>query len=443
MTTLETRVESETFASLLGEVERADGAHPLRDRRRAAFDRFAVRGLPTTRDEAWKYTSLAPLARVPFTRPMNGQVTRDTLRGLTFGETGFIELVFVDGRYAPMLSSVGDLPAGAYVGSLASCPASLAPFIRGAQIEGGAAFDALNLALTEDGALVHVPRDTRLSAPVHLVFVTTRHDGPVATHPRNLVVAEAGSVIEVIESYVTDGGQVYFTNAVTDIRVGESARVDHYKLQREGTEAFHVADLRVRTEAHATFRSFFVSTGGRLVRNEIHAPMGAENVTCRTFGLMLLDGEQHCDAHLAIDHDRPHCTSEQVYKGIFDGRSHGVFSGRVHVAVNAQKTDAQQSCKNLLLSRDAVVTARPQLEIDNDDVKASHGVAIGSLDETQFFYLRARGIGPSEARDILTYAFASELLTRFDVDAVRADVERRISSGLATESKTLREEAEA
>ena len=442
MTVLETRAPFDTFGAALTEIEAALPGHPLHAGRRAAFERFTAQGWPSMRDEAWKYTSLATLARVSFTRAATpGHITREALRGLCFGETSFIELVFVDGRFAPDLSRVVDLPSGAWVGSIASAPPSLATVVAENLSEAEGALDALNRALSEDGALVYVPRDASLAAPVHLVFVATRHGSPVATHPRNLLVVESGASLDIIESYVSDGAQVYFTDVVTEVVVGESARVHHYKLQREGGEAFHIADLRVRAAAHSTFQSFVVSTGGCLVRNELHVPMEAEDTTCRAYGLMLLDNDQHCDAHLSIDHDRPHCTSEQIYKGIFDGRSHGVFSGRVKVAVDAQKTDAQQSSKNLLLSDDAVVTTRPQLEIHADDVKCSHGVAIGSLDETQVFYLRARGIGPREARDILTFAFASELLTRIGVDAVRADVERRIFAGLALDSRALREEA--
>lgn len=442
MTLLETPSELRPLSDALAAIEGEASTHPLHENRRAAFARFGAEGFPTTRDEAWKYTSLSALTRLSLARPTIGTTDRDRVDRLCFGKSDAITQVFVDGRYAPSLSSEVELPAGAFIGSITAAPAALAARVREIASEPlRGAFDALNQALTEDGALVFLPRDTALGAPVHLVFVATHQQGPTAAHPRSVVVAEAGARLDVIESYVTDGGEVYLTNAVTDVIVGENARVDHYKLQRESTSAFHVAALHARTASNATFRTFLVATGGRLVRHELHAPMDAEGATTCAYGLMLLDGEQHCDAHLMIDHARPRCASEQMFKSILGGRSHGVFSGRVHVAVDAQKTDAQQSCKNLLLSDDAVITTRPQLEIHADDVKCSHGVAIGSLDEDQRFYLRARGIGPREAQDILTYAFASELLTRFEVAAVRADVERRISFGLAAASESLREEA--
>lgn len=436
MMAVETPTAVEPFSALMTQ----QGAHPLAGDRQAAFARYAAKGLPTTRDEAWKYTSLAPLARLTLTRATaGGTVAPSTLRDLCFGDTDFTEVVFIDGRFSSAMSNTATLPDGVFAGAFSAAPPSVIAAARErlAAPSCEAPLDALNLALAEDGGLVFVPRDVRVARPIHLVFVTTRSDAPTAAHLRNAVLVEAGASVTVIESYVTEDAGVYLTHSVTDVLAAEGARVDHIKVAREGREAWHLGAVRAQLAGHAELNTFTVSTGGGVVRNELTAPMTEPETTCRALGLFLLDGAQHCDNHLFIDHAAPRCASEQVFKGILDGTSHGVFSGRVHVAVDAQKTDAQQSCKNLLLSDDAQISTRPQLEIHADDVKCSHGVAIGSLDETQYYYLRARGIGPVEAREILTYAFASELLGRIEVPAVRADIERRISSAVAADIAAL------
>lgn len=422
MTVLDVKKEADAFAPAFAEVARE--GDPLLARRRAAFEQFAAEGYPPLRSEAWKYTPLTPLARARFNRP---GAASDAVNPHVYGGFECHELVFVDGRYVPSLSSVGARPNGVLIGSLAEAVKTHPDRVTAhVPSRDESPFDALNTALMEDGAFVYVPRDTAVDTPIHLLFIGR---GAAALHPRNIVIAERGAKLVLIETFVGDES-TYFTNAVTDVYVGESARVDHLKVQREGLEAFHIANLRVHAARNATFRSFFVSTGGRLVRNEIHAPLQAEGIEFVMHGLFKTDGQQHVDCHTYVSHDRPRCKSEQVYKGLLDGASHGVFSGTVYVAQDAQKTDAHQSNKNLLLSDSATVNTRPQLQIHADDVKCTHGVAIGSLDETQSFYLRSRGIGPEEAREMLIYAFASELLAKIEIDAVRQEVQRHVCAGI-------------
>lgn len=453
---------NDPFGQAFKTLVRERAQDPLLPLRRQAFARFAARGFPTMRDEAWKYTNLATLSKMRFdqTPQPRHALEREAVRRLCYGDFDRHELVFVDGRFEPTLSTADKLPGGTQVMSLADAMASgldvvstyLPEADRAREADHPSILTSLNTAFMADGAFIHVPREVRLARPIHLVFISTGspHGAdtsltattPIATHPRNVIIADAGSHAAIVESYVSEGG-VYFTNAVTDIFVGEDAHLDHYKIQRESGEAFHLASLRLHPTQNCTFRSFFVSTGGRLVRNEIDAPLEAEGISCKLYGLFLLADEQHVDCHTLIDHLAPRCQSEQIYKGILDGKSHGVFSGTVVVREDAQKTDAHQINKNLLLSEDALVNTRPQLQIHADDVKCTHGVAIGSLDESQLFYLLTRGIGPREARDMLTYAFASELLSKLEIDAVRTDVERRMSVALAADSETRRPSGEA
>jgi len=277
---------------------------------------------------------------------------------------------------------------------------------------------------------VYLPKGTLLEAPIHLIFVSAPSDAPIVSHPRTLVVAGEGSQASVIESYVGLGGGSYFTNAVSEILVGANAHLTHYKLQREGDGAFHVGTVAARQQADSTFTSHSVSFGGLLVRSDTNATLDAEGSTCTLNGLYMVAGRQHVDHHTLIDHRKPHGSSRELYKGVLDGHATGVFNGKVFVRPDAQKSDAGQVNKNLLLSEGATMNTKPQLEIFADDVKCSHGATIGRLDADAIFYLRARGIGAAAARNLLTYAFANELLNRMDVEPIRRQLEAVLSSRL-------------
>jgi Fe-S cluster assembly protein SufD len=287
----------------------------------------------------------------------------------------------------------------------------------------GHAFTALNTAFLEDGAFVSIARGKVVEEPIHLLFLSTTHGEGAVCHPRSLILAGEGSQATVIESYVGTGDDVYFTNAVTEIVAGPAAVVDHYKLQRESEEAFHVATLQVQQARNSTLSSHAVTLGGALVRNEVNAVLDDEGCTCTLNGLYLAAGRQHVDNHTVIDHARPRCTSHELYKGILDGQAHGVFNGKIYVRQDAQKTDAKQTNQTLLLSEDATINTKPQLEIYADDVKCTHGATVGQLDDEALFYLRTRGIDKEAARHLLTYAFANDVISRVKVAPVRAHLE--------------------
>lgn len=401
-----------------------------------AAERFAVVGFPTTRNEDWKFTSVAAIAQVAWQAPAldsSETVTTDVVAPLRLG-LPVHELVFVNGRFAPGLSAVGDLPPGVVVQSLAQAVDSGSPSIESwlgtvADLESHA-FTALNTAQMLDGAIVIVPRGVRVERPVHLVFLSALN-AQQAVHPRNLVVAGESSEVTIIETWAGLKDSSYFTNAVTEVITGANARVEHIKLQRESERAFHVGTIEVRQERDSRFRSFSFALGGALVRTNIYAVMTGEGSDCTMNGLYLLHEAQHIDHQTRIEHAFPNCTSREVYKGILDGTSHAVFNGKVFVRPEAQKTDGKQTNKNLLLSDGAKVDTKPQLEIFADDVKCTHGATVGRLDEIGLFYLESRGISSARARRLLTYGFAAEVLGEIQQEAVRHQLERLVFERLA------------
>jgi Fe-S cluster assembly protein SufD len=398
----------------------------LRRLRQGAAEVLRDQGFPTTRDEEWCFTPLAPLLSVPFAR---GEYSPNGLRRPAFAPLGFEgldchELVFVNGHLAVGLSSLGDLPKGVTVMSLKRAlserPEELEEHLGRAVDPKANPFVALNTSLSQDGAYIRLARGVRVPKPIHLLFVSASHGEPSASHPRVLVVADEGSHATLLESYGGLGETPYFTNAVTEVVVAPNAQVDHAKIQRETEAAYHVATLQVAQAGDSTFSSTSISLGGALTRNNVNVVLGGEGIESSLNGLYMARGSQLVDNHTLIDHAKPHCNSHEFYKGVLDDRSRGVFNGKVYVRLDAQKTDAKQTNQNLLLSDDASVNAKPQLEIFADDVKCTHGATVGQLDETAVFYLRTRGIGEAQARSILTYAFANEIVERIKVEPVRA-----------------------
>jgi Fe-S cluster assembly protein SufD len=406
--------------------------------RQAALERFQAMGFPTTREEDWRFTNPAPIARTSFRSAPAGhgrRVTRADVAALIFaqGEGEGPRIVFVDGRYTSEWSSSGDTE-GLEVRSLREVverePERLQAFLARDPSAGGP-FPALNTALFEDGAFVHVRAGTVVASPVHVVFLSTGGDGePTASYPRTVVVAARASQLALVESYGGPEGARYLTNAVTDVLAEEGAVVDHYKVQRESTSAYHVGLMTVRQGRSTSFSSHSIALGAALARNDVDQVFTGEGGECVLNGLFMASGGQHLDTHTRIDHAVPHCTSRQLYKGVLDGRARGVFVGRVLVRPGASKTDAQQTNKNLLLSREALVDSLPQLEILTDDVKCKHGSTTGQLDPGALFYLRSRGLPEAAARSLLVYAFASDLIGRVKVKALRAGLERYLQSHL-------------
>ena len=401
--------------------------------RSAARARFAELGFPNRSHEEWRYTPIAPIVETPFklANRATGSISPAQLAAFTFNAPEWVELVFVNGHYAPELSTLHNDSNGISVSSLASAIES-DNTVAQQYLAKYAAFDlqhfvALNTAVLGDGAYVHIPRGVVVEQPIHLLFISNSTDD-VATvsHPRSLIVAEENSQATIVESYVGIADQVYFTNAVTEVVLGPNAVVDHYKVQRESAKAFHVATTQMQLDRASNFRSHSINIGGSLVRNDINAVLGAEGIECTLNGLYMANDRQLVDNHTAIDHAMPHCNSHELYKGIIDGKARGVFNGKIFVREDAQKTDAKQTNQTLLLSNDAQINTKPQLEIYADDVKCTHGATVGQLSDEALFYLRSRGIGTDEARSLLTYAFASDVVSRIKVDQVRAQLDHAL-----------------
>jgi Fe-S cluster assembly protein SufD len=281
-----------------------------------------------------------------------------------------------------------------------------------------------------DGAFVYIPKRRVVEDPIHLLFFSTSGEGPSVSYPRNVIVVDSDSDVKIIESYFGVGNELYLTNGVTEVVAGENAIVDHCRLVRESEKAFHVATLQVHLDRNSNFTSRSITLAGALVRNDVNVLLDGEGIECVLDGLYLGSGEQHIDNHTKIEHLKPHGMSRELYKGILDGKARAVFNGKIVVHKDAQKTDAKQTNKNLLLSEAASVDTKPQLEIFNNDVKCSHGSTIGRLEEDAIFYLRSRGIDLEGARDLLTYAFASEVIQRIKVDSVRTGVDDFVMKGL-------------
>ena len=432
----------ETYLARFAQLEKrlgANGRSWIHRIRRQAMERFSELGFPTTHQEEWKYTNVAPIAQLAF-QPDTEQVRRlsaEELARVPLAGVGSNRLVFVNGCYCRELSSTAGLPQGVWAGSLVEALASEAARSQLEQhLARYAAYDqhafvALNTAFLEDGALIRIPRGLVLEQPIHLMFVSIGDGAARVCHPRNLILAERESQAAVLESYVGLGEALYFTNAVTEIVVGENTVLEHYKLQQECERAFHVATVQVHLERSSVFTNYNISLGGALVRNDVTAVLDGEGTECALHGLYLSTGTQHVDNHTTLDHARPHCSSRELYKGILDGKSTGVFNGGIVVREDAQKTDAKQSNKNLLLSEDAVINTKPQLQIWADDVRCTHGATIGHMDQEALFYLRTRGMDQQAARDLLTRAFASEVLDRMKVEPAQTRVKAELVARLA------------
>ena len=397
--------------------------------RKQGMARFQALGFPTTKNEDWHFTSVAPIADRAFRlAPLEVRgVKRSDLARFNFGENGWHTLVFVNGAFSEDLSSAAVLGKGVRVSSLAraikSGTAGIERHLGKIATFEQHTFTALNTAFINDGAFVELAADAIVEQPIHLVFVS---EGEGVSHPRNLIVAGRHSRATVIESYVSLRDSGYFTNAVTEVSLGEGAHLDHYKLQRESESAFHVGTVQIREARDSQLHSFSLAVGGSLARTNIYTSLDGDAATCTLNGLYLTDGTQHIDNQTSIEHIAPNCPSHELYKGVLDGRSHGVFNGKVYVHPEAQKTDGKQSNNNLLLSPSARVDTKPQLEIFADDVKCTHGATVGRLDDLAMFYLNSRGIGPETARMLLTYAFAADVLETIELEVLRKELEKMV-----------------
>jgi Fe-S cluster assembly protein SufD len=393
------------------------GTGALRRAREQAFDRFLTLGFPTVRDEEWRFTNVGPIAATSFERARAAAVPAPRLSEWTYGEVAH-QIVLVNGR----LVGTPTLPAGASIrrGGDANAPAAA-----------GHVFVDLNLAFFDEEIVVEIAPGAVVTSPIHLLHILVPADVPVMASPRLRVDVGEQAQASFIESYVSAAAGATFTNAVATYDVGAAAVVDHVKVQDESASAFHLASTFVRVGRAGTFTSQAITIGGRIARNDISAVLDGEGAECTLNGLYVADAETLVDTHTTIDHARPHCPSHEVYKGILGGRARAVFNGKIIVRPDAQKTDAKQTNKALLLTDDAQINTKPQLEIFADDVKCTHGAAIGQLDEDAMFYLRARGISTLDARNMLIHAFAGEVLDGVTVEAVRERAMRRIEEKLS------------
>jgi len=402
---------------------------PLRAR---AMERLQANGFPTPKNEDWHFTNPAAITESAF-QPMGqalGTVTSADLLPFLVGHAEWPTVVFVNGRYAPSLSRVDALPDGVQVMSLASAlheePTLLERHLArlASYYEQAFAFTALNTAMMRDGAVLHVGADTEVTTPIHLLFVSDAGAEGGVSHPRNLVVLDHHARAVVIEQYVSLGNARYLTNSVTECVLAEGSTLHHYKLQREGKTAYHVGHVETSQGRDSHYVSFSFATGAALARSNIYTTLAGEGCGATLNGLYMLDGDQVSDHQTRIEHAEPNCYSREMYKGILDGASHGVFNGKVYVHPIAQKTDGKQTNKTLLLSERARIDTKPQLEIFADDVKCTHGATVGKLDQLAAFYMRSRGVGANVTRRLLTYAFAAEVLETIELEPLKRDLEQ-------------------
>lgn len=424
--------ENGTFQEHHAALQRRFSPAWLLELRQSGLDAFTRLGLPTKRLEDWRFTNVTTLAKRPYElaslADTEDETTSDEITALVHQATldeEFHRLVFINGRYCGQWSRHHDLPDGVVLDNLASVTNDQPGPVR-EQLESDVHFDdspfaALNTASIDDGAVIDVADGVVLDRPVHLVFLSIGNR-PTVSHPRNVIRIGKHSKAHVIESYLGQG-DAYFTNAVTQVSLDERAQLDLHKLQHEQVGALHIALTSVTQRTQSNFRSHYFSTGASLARNELNCVLNGEEIETTLNGLYMPTGDQLMDCRTRIDHANPHCNSYELYKGILDDRAKGVFNGKIFVHQDAQKTDAKQSNQALLLSDDAVVNTKPQLEIYADDVRCTHGATIGELDEAAMYYLRSRGIPAERARKILIYAFANDIVQGVEIPAVRQHLE--------------------
>jgi Fe-S cluster assembly protein SufD len=401
----------------------------LNESREQALEQFSSQGFPTLRVEDWKYTSIRPIEKRQFKLAQDADHSVDaaTLNEYLCKDMACHLMVFVDGQFSEPLSNFGELPAGVKINDFTTAlkddTETLKTHLGSAADTSRNGFAAMNMAFMNDGAFIEIEKNTNVELPIHLMFLSTGQHEEVTSQARILILAGESSQAKIIESYQSLEDSVYFNNVTTEVKVGPNANIEHYKVQQESSKAFHIATLQVDQQRDSTFTSHSVSLGAQLARNDINAYMGDEGATCNLYGLYVTDGRQHTDFHTRIDHAQPHCTSNEFYKGILDGHSRAVFNGQVHVHPDAQKSDAQQSNNNLLLSKNAEVDTKPQLEIYADDVTAAHGATVGQLDENMMFYLRSRGIDYNSAHALLVYGFAHSVIEKMSLEPLQKHLE--------------------
>lgn len=413
-------------------------SNPIHKIRKDAISNFSRLEFPTIKNEEWKYTSIAPLLKHTFIPALNNTaVSKKQLQKFMFEKINHSILVFVNGFFSAELSDLKELQGDVIAGSIAEAIDNHSEIV-GKHFSKYAdykdqIFTALSTAYTKDGAFIFIPDEKIVDSPLHILYLNSPMNEQILIQPRNLFVAGKNSQATIIEHYASVDDGIYFTNTVTEIFAGENSVLDHIKLQDESKNAFHIARMEVDQERNSNFTSNMISLGADLSRNDFTTRFNDSGGECKLNGLFMIDGKQLFDVHTMIDHAKPHCTSHEHYKGILDGKSRGVFNGKVMVRRDAQKTNAFQENNNIILSDNALVNTKPQLEIFADDVKCSHGATIGQIDDEALFYLKARGIGDKTARGMLIHAFASDVVNSIKVEAIKNYLEEILTNKFSPE----------
>jgi Fe-S cluster assembly protein SufD len=406
----------------------------VKERREHAATRFATVGFPTTRQEDWRFTNVSPIAEAKFPLAQGSfKQAASLIAGVSV--PGAVRLAIVNGEISAALSDLSALPKGLRIAGLRDGSRDgsdgLEQHLAKTFSIDAHPFAALNTSFLDDGVAIFIARHAAIETAIHIVTVTGGDSGPVAAHPRVLVVAGENSQARIAHTFIGAADSTYFTNSVAEVVVGEGANVEYYTDQRESDSAFHIANLQAHVSAKGVFASHAFLTGAKIMRHDIGIALKGEGADCTMNGVYLADGDRLMDTHTSLDHAMPHCTSHELYKGILAGRSKAVFNGRIIVRIDAQKTDAKQTNRALLLSDEATINSNPQLEIFADDVKCTHGAAVGQLDEEAMFYLQARGLTRPEARDMMLHAFAGEVIEGLKIPALREQIERNFFATLA------------
>lgn len=440
---VQARRGQEAYASQFETFSNGPGAGApewLRQLRAEGFARFEASGFPTTRHEDWKYTNVAPIARgryIPAWECTGAVLSEADVEELIVSRPGWRSLVFLNGIFNEQLSSDVPGPDGVIVSSLSKALESSPELVRQhlgryADLDSNG-FIGLNSAFIDEGAFVHIAPGAQLENPIQLIFVTSA-DEAVVSYPRNLVILEPGSKATTIESYVGAGSEPSFTNAVTEVVVGEGARLNHYKVQREGSETFHVGTTQIHQGRESQVSTFSLDVGGKLGRNDLNVDFQGEAGECSLNGLFVTSEGQHIDNHTSVDHASSYTRSRQLYKGILDGRSKAVFNGKVVARQGTHQVDAHQTNRNLLLAPRAEVSTKPQLEIFADDLKCSHGATVGQLDDEAIFYLNSRGVSVEDARRFLVRGFAQEVIDTIEVEEIKELIGNVVAEKLGAEN---------
>ena len=398
--------------------------------RGSAMDRFEQLGFPTVKNEEWKYTNLAPLIKDKFIPAVSSDITTEAVARYIYPEAADNHVVLVNGFFSAQLSSLKAQGVVAIDLLEAIADARYGKIAREYLARNATYHDngltALNTAFLQSGLFILIPRDVKIEAPLLITLVSDSTEPHTANFPRVLIVSEENSSATIIENYVSLDDEAHFTNSVVEVVLLDGARLAHYRVQRENNNALHVTTTATELGRGSSYDTTSITMGARLSRHDISVVLDHEGAECWVDGLYIVGADQHADTHSLIDHKQPHCNSHQLYKGILDGNGRAVFNGKVFVRHGAQKTDAMQTNKNLLLSNRAHVDTKPQLEIFADDVKCAHGAAVGQLDPEELFYLHTRGINPKLARNLLTYGFAEEVIGKIKIDSIRSELDQAV-----------------